>query len=89
MMGDDRGCKIYGGDEVKGCRCHLSVCHNSCRVGILTLLSPHRYYNYISKMGDAQSRYFYVSWVYGGVLERARDAVDVSLRAIRERSGQD
>ena len=87
-MGGNRGYE-YGDDEVRGCRRRLSVCYNSCRERILILLFPHRYYNYVSKMGDAQSRYFHVSWVHGIVLERVRDAVDMSLRVLRERSGQD
>ena len=34
-----------GDDDVRGCRCHLYVCYNLCRVVILTSLSSHRYYN--------------------------------------------
>ena len=66
-MGGDRGCDIHRGDGMKGCCRHLTVCHNSCRVGVQPLLLPRRYYNYIAKMGDTQSRYYHVSWVCEGV----------------------
>ena len=74
---------------MRGFRRRPSVWYNSCRERILILLFPHRYYNYLSKMGEVQSRYYYVSWAHGIVLERARDAVDMSLRVKHERSSQD
>ena len=85
-MGNERGC-AYGDDEVKSCRRRLFVYHNSCRERILTLLFPHRYYNYVSKMWGAQNLYYHASWVFGIELDRVQYAVDVLLRSVRERSG--
>ena len=74
---------------MKSCRRRLFVCHNSCRKRVLTLLFPHRYYNYVSKMGGAQNLCYHASWVFGIVLDRVQHAVDVSLRSVLVRSGQD